>query len=265
MHGEIAYLLPCLGRIERDEQAGGPQVVSMESSVAHFHGSRGRAPPASPQLKSEPAIVAGLARATLGEGGSVPWEQWTADYDLIRAAIERTFPATFGGYAARMFQPGGVPRPLAARERRWNTRSGKANFIVPTRLFAGHGTGFSADDDRVLQLTTLRSNDQFNTTIYGFDDRFRGVRGTRSVVFMNPADVHRLGLEPGASVDLRTAIDDGIERRVAGLRVVPYDIPPGCVAAYYPEINPLVPLSHRDVKSRTPGYKAVPVTVSRSA
>lgn len=262
VHGEVSYLLPCLGRIEIDEQATGPQAVSMESSVAHFHGSKGHVKPASPHLRSEPAIVAGIARATLGGGGSVPWEDWTGDYGLVRKAIEETFPATFGGYSEKMFEPGGVTRPLAARERKWNTRTGKANFIVPERMFSGHGEGYA--EDEVLQLTTIRSNDQFNTTIYGYHDRFRGVSGTRLVVFMNKADIARKGFEAGDHVDLTTASSDGIERIVRNLRIVPYDIPAGCVAAYYPETNPLVPLSHHDAKAHTPGYKAIPVTMSRS-
>ena len=257
----MAYLLPCLGRIEIDEQATGAQAVSIEDSLAHFHGSRGRAKPASAHLRSEPAIVAGIARATLAENPRIPWEQWVGDYGKVRAAIEATFPATFAGLDAKMFQPGGLARPLAARERKWNTRSGKANFIVPTRLFAGDEASF--EQPGVLQLTTLRSNDQFNTTVYGYDDRFRGVRGTRMVVFMNAADIAGGGFADGDSVTLSTALGDGVERRVAGLRIVAYNIPKGCVGAYFPEINPLVPLSHHDAKAHTPAYKAIPERFAR--
>jgi molybdopterin-dependent oxidoreductase alpha subunit len=262
VHGEIAYLLPCLGRIEIDQQETGPQAVSMESSLAHFHGSRGQVKPASPQLRSEPAIIAAIAEATLEPNPKVPWRQWVGDYATIRAAIEQTWPATFKGLDQKMFEPGGLTRPLAARERKWNTRSGKANFIVPTQLFAGHVESFGQDG--VMQLITLRSNDQFNTTVYGYDDRFRGVKGTRMVVFMNPADLAATGLAADELVDLTTAIEDGVERVVRGLRIVAYDIPPGCIGAYYPEANPLVPLSHHDTKAHTPAYKAVPVRVSRS-
>ena len=263
LHGQIAYLLPCLGRIEIDEQAGGRQAVSMESSLAHFHGSRGQVKPASPHLLSEPAIVAGIAKATLGDNSRAPWDEWVADYGKVRHAIERTWPATFKGLDEKMFQPGGIPRPLAARERKWNTRSGKANFIAPTQMFAGRTDSF--DQPGVMQLVTLRSNGQFNTTVYSYEDRFRGVKGTRMVVFMNPADVERLGLAKDDFVDLTTAIEDGVSRVVRGLRIVPYDIPEHCIGAYYPEANPLVPLGHHDSKAMTPAYKAIPVRVSRSS
>ena len=262
LHGEIAYLLPCLGRIEIDEQAGGRQAVSMESSLAHFHGSRGQVKPASPHLLSEPAIVAGIAKATLGDNPRAPWDEWVADYGKVRQAIEKTWPATFKGLDEKMFQPGGIPRPLAARERKWNTRSGKANFVTPTQMFAGRVDSF--DQPGVMQLVTLRSNGQFNTTVYSYEDRFRGVKGTRMVLFMNPADVERLGLAKDDFVDLTTAIDDGISRVVRGFRIVPYDIPEHCIGAYYPEANPLVPLGHHDTKALTPAYKAIPVRVSRS-
>jgi len=264
VHGEIAYLLPCLGRTEIDRQASGPQAVSIESSVAMFHGSRGVVQPASPDLRSEPWIVAHLAKATLDGKGRVPWDAWVANYASVRDAIEATYPSTFARFNARLFEPGGFARPVPARERRWNTPNGKANFITPSRLFAGMQApaGNAADD--VLQLTTLRSNDQFNTTIYGYSDRFRGVEGTRMVVFMNAGDVGRLGLHAGQSVDLHTAVDDGVLRVVHGLRIVPYDIPAGCAAGYFPECNPLMPLWHHDPESKVPGYKAVPVRVSAS-
>ncbi|TCS07479.1 MULTISPECIES: FdhF/YdeP family oxidoreductase [unclassified Rhizobium] len=260
IHGEIAYLLPCLGRLEIDKQASGPQAVSIESSVAHFHGSRGRAAPASPELLSEPAIIAGLAKATLAES-SVPWDRWVADYSEIRDAIERTYPETFKGFNQRLFQPGGIPRPLPARERRWVTPNGKANFITPPRLFPQFGI---VEDESVLHLATLRSNDQFNTTIYGYSDRFRGVDGTRRVVFLNAADIARLGFVDGDRVDLSTAIEPETKRMILGFRIVAYDIPKGCCAAYYPEANPLFPLSHHDEKAKTPAYKLLPVRLSRS-
>ncbi|MBA3897524.1 MAG: FdhF/YdeP family oxidoreductase [Sphingomonadaceae bacterium] len=262
VHGEVAYLLPCLGRIEIDEQATGPQAVSMESSLAHFHGSRGHVKPASQHLRSEPAIVAGIAKATLDANPKVPWDAWVGDYARVRDAIESTYPATFSRFNARLFEPGGVARPLAARERKWNTRSGKANFIVPTQLFAGMESSFGQEG--VLQLTTLRSNDQFNTTVYGYNDRFRGVKGTRMVVFMNAADIERMGFVADEFVDLTTALDDGVERVVPGLRIVAYDIPEGCCGAYFPEANPLVPLSHHDSQAHTPAYKAIPVRIVRS-
>ncbi len=263
IHGAIAYLLPCLGRLEIDEQATGPQAVSMESSVAHFHGSRGRAKPASPELRSEPAIIAGLAQATLQGKGAAPWKEWVDDYATIRDAIERTYPETFKDFNKRMFQPGGFPRPLPARERKWVTANGKANFITPPRLFPEFRVRES--DANLLHLTTLRSNDQFNTTVYGYSDRFRGIDGTRLVVFMNPIDIERLGFEAGDAVKLVTAISDGRERSISGLRIVSYDIPAGCCAAYYPEANPLFPLDHHDAVAKTPGYKLLPVYVRWAA
>ena len=260
VHGEIAYLLPCLGRIEVDEQASGPQAVSMESSIAHFHGSRGRAKPASAELLSEPAIVAGLAKATLRES-KVPWDGWVGNYAEIRDAIERTYPETFKDFNKRMFKPGGIARPLPARERKWVTKSGRANFITPEKLFPEFAT---ADRPDVLHLSTVRSNDQFNTTIYGYSDRFRGVEGTRRIVFMNASDIERLGFVDGEIVDVTTAIDDNIVRKVSSLQIVSYNIPKGCCAAYFPETNPLFPLSHHDPKSKTPSYKLLPVRLSRS-
>jgi anaerobic selenocysteine-containing dehydrogenase len=161
-----------------------------------------------------------------------------------------------------MFQPGGIPRPIAARERKWATRSGKANFIVPAQLFAGDVESFGREG--ALQLLTVSSNGQFNTTVYSDVDRFRGVRGTRKVVFMNEADMASRGLHADDLVDLTTAIDDGVVRQVKAFRVVPYNIPPGCAGAYFPEANPLVPLSHHDRKALTPAYKATPVRVARS-
>jgi molybdopterin-dependent oxidoreductase alpha subunit len=263
VHGEVAYLLPCLGRIEIDEQASGPQSVSMESSLAHFHGSNGQVKPASPHLLSEPAIVAGIAKATLAPNPKVPWDDWVGDYSKVRDAIEKTWPATFKGLNEKMFHPGGLTRPLGARERKWATRSGKANFIVPTQMFAGHVGSFGQEG--VLQLVTLRSNGQFNTTVYSYEDRFRGVKGTRMVVFMNEADMARYGLRKDDMVDLTTAMETDIPRAVRGFRVVPYNIPEGCIGAYFPEANPLVPLSHHDKKAITPAYKATPVRVTPSA
>ena len=263
VHGQAAYLLPCLGRIEIDRQESGPQVVTIESSLAQFHASHGLREPASPHLLSEHAIIAGLATATVGGDARIPWDAWVKDYRLIRAEMEALWPATFKGLEEHKDRPGGIARPVAARERKWNTRSGKANFLTPKHLFAGDTESFGQAG--VLQLITLRSNDQFNTTVYGYRDRFRGVEGTRRVVFMNAADIAAHGLRDGMSVDLETVSADGIARAVRGFRLVVYDIPRGSVGAYFPEANPLVPLGHHDRKALTPAYKAIPVRISASA
>lgn len=184
------------------------------------------AKPASPDLLSAPRIVAEIAKATLPVNAKVRWDQWVADYARIRHAIEVTYPDDLRSFNERMWQPGGFHRPVAARERRWKTKTGKANFTVPQSLEAD--LGIAANDRDILTLMTVRSNDQFNTTIYGYYDRFRGVRGTRMVLFMNRGDIVRLHLEEGDTVTLTTAVDDGVVRQVSCLRVTPYDIPEGC-------------------------------------
>jgi anaerobic selenocysteine-containing dehydrogenase len=217
----------------------------------------GKAEPASPELLSETRIVAEFARRTLAPNPKVPWEGWANDYATIRDAIERTYPEQFKDFNRRMWQPGGFHRPNSARERVWKTDTGKANFILPPSLTA---TGFDDAPNR-FRLMTMRSNDQFNTTIYGYDDRFRGIEGTREVVLMNRDDIARLGLRDGQSVKLVSDAGDGIDREVGGLRVVAFDIPRGCVGGYYPECNPLIPLSHHALYSKTPAAKSVPVRV----
>ena len=255
--GTTAYLLPCMGRSEIDRQATGRQVVSVEDSSTCIHGSRGIIEPASPDLKSELAIVAELAHATVGEKSTVPWLDWKDDYALVREAIERTYPDQFKDYNARMWEPGGFPRPVPARERVWTTENGLANFFVPDTMHACL-PDLPAD---ALQLMTIRSNDQFNTTVYGYDDRFRGISGTREVVLMNKADIARFNLTSGQHVTLETAVDDGVLRQVPKLQVIEYDIPVGCAAAYYPECNPLMPLWHHAEESFVPAAKSIPVRI----
>jgi molybdopterin-dependent oxidoreductase alpha subunit len=258
--GEVTYILPCLGRIEIDQQATGPQAVAIEDSTACIHGSKGIAKPASPDLLSEPRIVAELAKATLPPNPKVPWDNWVSDYARVRNAIEETYPEDFRAFNERMWKPGGFHRPIAARERRWKTKTGKANFVVPQSLKAD--LGIAENDRDIFKLMTVRSNDQFNTTVYGYYDRFRGVRGTRMVLFMNRNDIARLSLEEGDMVTLTTAVDDGVMRQVSGLRVTPYDIPEGCCAAYYPECNPLIPVWHYADKSKVPAAKSIPIRIA---
>jgi molybdopterin-dependent oxidoreductase alpha subunit len=258
-HGEVSYILPSLGRIEVDKQASGRQPVSMEDSTGCMHGSWGQVTPASETLLSEPRIIAELAKAAAPGRSTIPWDEWVGDYSKIRDAIAATYPDIFHDFNARLFKPGGFHRPLAARERKWNTKTGKANFIVPKSLTTDIDT--APDDRDIVQLITLRSNGQFNTTIYSYDDRFRGIHGSRAVVLMHRNDIDRFGLEEGIPVTLSTAVDDGVERQVAGLRVVAYDIPEGCIASYYPECNPLLPLWHHEEKSKVPAAKSIPVRV----
>ncbi|MEW6254662.1 MAG: FdhF/YdeP family oxidoreductase [Pseudomonadota bacterium] len=259
VHGRNALILPCLGRTEVDLQASGPQEVTVEDSMSMVHASRGRNQPASDDLKSEPAIIAGLARATLGSRSKVNWEALVADYGLIREEIEAVFPI-FQGYNARIREPGGFHLKSLARERIWATPSGKANFLVTEGLCEDPQVG----GDDVLWLTTIRSHDQYNTTLYSLSDRYRGVYGQRDVIFVGAAEMARRGLKADDRVDLVTVSQDGIERAVRGFRVVPYAFPEGSCAAYYPETNPLVPLYAHDPQSFTPSSKGVPVRLVKS-
>jgi molybdopterin-dependent oxidoreductase alpha subunit len=263
IHGEVMYLLPCLGRTELDEQASGPQAVTVEDSTSCIHGSLGLQPPASSHLLSEIAIVARLAKATLPPNPKIDWDAWTADYGLVRDAIAESYPKDFYDFNGRMWQPGGFHRNLPARHREWKTKTGKANFVTPTGLDADPDTPWG--DPQVLRLITLRSNDQFNTTIYGYNDRFRGVHGTRMVVLMHRNDIDRLRLREGDTVKLVTAADDGVERELRGLTIIAYDIPQGCIGGYYPECNVLVPLWHHAERAKVPAAKAVPVRVFADA
>jgi len=251
------WILPCLGRSEEDWQDTGRQTVTMEDSFSHIYGSVGKATPASRHLLSEPAIVAGIATAVLPENVNVPWTKWVGNYSLIRNAIENTYPDKFANYDERMHQPGGFWKGNPASHRQWETESGRAEFNVPRALNAA---GF-ADRDGRFRLITLRSNDQFNTTVYGYDDRFRGIRGTRQVAMMNRDDLAALGLKDGDTIALESDADDGVDRVVEGLRVVEYNIPAGCIGGYYPELNVLIPVEHHALESHVPAGKSVPVRI----
>lgn len=252
--GDGAWLLPCLVRAELDMQDSGPQSVSVEDSLSHIHGSCGRHPVAAAGILSEPAIISGLAQATLPPNPAVDWPAWVADYGRIRDLIQSVYPDQFADFNARLFQRGGFYRGNPVRERSWKTESGKAEFTLPQGLSA-------LDGDHDLTLITLRSNDQFNTTIYGHRDRLRGLQGDRNVVLISRRDIARFGLEAGQRVGLASTVADGVTRRVDGLAVVPYDLPPGCIAAYYPEANALVAAGSHDLRSGTPAYKGVPVRI----
>ena len=251
--GKRALILPCLGRTEADVQNSGPQFVSVENSMGAVHASRGKLEPASPHLKSEPAIVAELAQAVLGESSGLNWRALAENYDFIRARIERVVPG-FEDYNERVRLPEGFYLPNAARERQWKTRNGKANFSVhriePLQL--------EADE---LLMMTIRSHDQYNTTIYGMDDRYRGVYNERRVIFMNAADIKTRGLAAGDKVDITSSYAG--QTRVAPLFiVVQYDIPQGCAATYFPETNVLVSVDDVADKSNTPASKSVKIRVA---
>ena len=257
--GKAALLLPCLGRTELDMRAGVRQSVTVEDSMSMVHASRGLNPPASEHLLSEPAIVAGIATATFGQDPLIDWPGLADDYDAIRDLIARVFPAAFEGYNDKVRVPGGFRLPVAPSDRVWKTATGKANFLV----FDPRGGDPRRGDPDVLILTTLRSNDQYNTTIYGHNDRYRGVFGRRDVVFANPDDMARMGLAEGDLIDLGAAFDESGERVVRAFTIVARDIPPGCLAAYYPETNVVIALDDHDQRSGTPAYKSAPVRVRR--
>ena len=257
INGEMAYLLPCLGRSEEDIQESGPQSVTMEDSLSMIHGSVGKRKPASEHLLSELAIVAGIAKATLPPKPTIKWDEWVGDYGKVRDLIEATYPDKFKDFNARMFTPGGFFKGNQARERIWKTESGKAQFTTPTTLSA---MGVPDKPGR-YRLITMRSNDQFNTTIYGYSDRLRGIEGTRDVLLMSPNEIAAAGLQQGQVVSLVSDADDGVHRQVDGLTITPFDLPDGCLGAYYPEMNPLVPLWYHDKLSKTPAAKGVPVRI----
>jgi molybdopterin-dependent oxidoreductase alpha subunit len=254
------YVLPVLGRTELDLQASGRQSITVEDSMSMVHASSGKLKPASEYLLSEPAIIARLAMATL-PASKVAWKELIADYDRIRDLIEQTV-AGFKDYNARIRTPGGFRMPLPPTERVWPTPSGKAMFSV-------YG-GVKEDADvfgarNVLRLITLRSHDQYNTTIYALDDRYRSVFGRRDILFMNEDDLAERGLEHGDLVDIETVTSSARQLRLKNVTAIAYNIAKGSVGAYYPEANVLVPLDFLDKESGTPSYKSVPVHVLRSA
>ncbi|HZN06630.1 MAG TPA: FdhF/YdeP family oxidoreductase [Pyrinomonadaceae bacterium] len=250
--GERALILPCLGRTEIDVQGSGPQFVSTENSMGVVQMSRGSLAPASNELLSEPQIVARLARATLEHRTTVDWEELAADYDKIRDAIERVVPG-FENYNTRVREPGGFYLPNAARKRVFNTASGKAAFTI-------HGLPeHDLAPDQYLMMT-IRSHDQFNTSVYSANDRYRGISNGRRVVFLNREDMAADGLRERQSVDIVSHFE-GEERIAREFEVVPYDIPRRCAATYFPEANVLVPVRNVAEKSNTPVSKSVVISI----
>jgi len=257
--GKHNYLLPVLGRTELDVQASGPQAVTVEDSMSMVHASRGSLNPASPHLKSEPALVAGLARATL-PNSVVDWEKMIGDYSYIRDAIEAVFP-DFENFNERIKKPGGFHLPIPASQRVWKTPSGRAQFKVMQGINENPRSLKCHD----LVLTTLRSHDQYNTTLYGLNDRYRGVTGRRDVLFMNADEAEKRQLRVGDQVNIVALDHEGnpTSRRMNNLTVVVIDMAPGSAGAYYPEANVLVPLASHDSQSGIPAYKSVPIALER--
>ncbi len=246
--GDRALILPCLGRTEIDEQAGGRQFVTVENSMGIVHRSRGKLPPASDHLLSEPAIVAGMANATLGDDSKIPWSELIADYDTIRDLIEDVIDG-FEFYNKRVRKPGGFALPNPAREGDFETDTGDAKFTV-------HPIPEHELDDGQYLMMTIRSHDQFNTTIYTDNDRYRGIKNARRVVMLNPLDIENAGLAEGQPVDLVSRYD-GTERVAPDFKVVAYDMPRRSAATYFPEANVLVPIDEYAHRSHTPASKSI--------
>jgi molybdopterin-dependent oxidoreductase alpha subunit len=258
--GKRALILPCLGRTEIDRQKSGPQFVSVENSMGVVTSSEGKLSPSSESLKSEVAIICGLAKATLkntkNKSCHIDWEALAANYDLIRDSIARVVPG-FDDFNKRIRIPSGFCLPHAVRdERKFKTKTGKANFIVYPL------TKTELPDKRYL-LMTIRSHDQFNTTIYGLNDRYRGISQGRRVLFMNEEDMKEAMLSSGMLVDIQSHFA-GKTRSVSQFTLVSYAIPRTCLAAYFPETNPLVPIDSIADYSNTPTYKSIVVSLSKS-
>ncbi len=274
VYGREALILPCLGRTEIDLQAGSPQAVTVEDSMSMVHLSSGMNAPASEHLLSEPAIVARLAAATLPDS-TIPWLALIEDYDRIRDHIAKVIPG-FEDFNARVRHPGGFHLHHPGRDRVFPTSLGKARFFAhplleerpslglwPPSPRAGGEGGQRPGEEPLLQLMTVRSHDQYNTTVYSGNDRYRGVHGLRRVCFISRGDLDVLDFADGEMVDLVSVWDDG-ERIARDFRLVEYDIPAGCLASYFPETNALVPLGNHAERARTPASKSIPVYLRRA-
>jgi molybdopterin-dependent oxidoreductase alpha subunit len=253
--GRQAFILPCLGRTEIDLQNDVPQKVTVEDSMSMVHTSEGVNNPASEYLLSEPAIVSCMAIASL-PNTKIDWEGLVSNYDRIRDQIERVLPA-FKNFNERLKHPGGFYLGNTARERKWNTSTGKANFITAALPILSTKPG-------QIRLMTIRSHDQYNTTIYGLDDRYRGIKGERKVIFLNESDMRKKNIVSGDLLNIFSFASDGIRRTANGFKAIPYNIPEGCAAAYFPEANVLVPLNSVADKSHTPTSKFIEIEIERA-
>lgn len=256
VHGRDALILPVISRSEVIRTAAGEQFVTIEDSMSKVTASRGVLAPASPHLLPEVEIVCRMALATLPDS-KVSWASYIHDYDLIRDKIAAVYPDIYRGFSERIKAPQGFHLDVPPRRLVWPTHNGKANFL----LLPGLAVNVPVADPSMLRLATVRSHDQFNTTIYSNNDRYRGVYNDRMVLFMNAEDRAARGLDSGSSIALETITDDGVRRRVDGLTVLDYPMPRGAVAGYYPELNPLLPLEYFDRISGTPAAKSIPVRV----
>jgi molybdopterin-dependent oxidoreductase alpha subunit len=250
--GKTALILPCLARSEKDESNGIIQLVSTENAMGIVQSSKGVLPPCSPHLKSEPDIVAGIARNTLTETKTL-WKSWAANYDEVREVIEKVIPG-FQDFNTRLRKKGGFILPNSLREKTFPTPSGKAQFTI-------NEVPDLSLPDRSFRMMTIRSHDQFNTSIYGLIDRYRGIKNDRKIVMMNKKDMDTLGLKPKQKVNLSNPFSPDT-LQLSGFSVVPYPIPKGCIATYFPEANALISIQHTAKTSQTPIYKSSIITVS---
>ncbi len=254
IHGKTGLILPCLGRTEKDVQINGEQFVTVENSMGVVHSSKGVLKPVSYDLLSEPAIVGNLAKMTLAGRTKIDWQGMVDNYDLIRDAIEKVIPG-FEDYNERVRKPGGFYLPNGARDRKFNTASGKANFsVLPSRPWTL--------GEKEFLMMTIRSHDQYNTTIYGLDDRYRGIINERRVVLINEKDLRKMDLKAGDIVDIKSVFN-GKKRFANKFMLVTYPIPEGCIATYFPEANTLVPIDQFAKGSKTPASKSVLVTLHK--
>ncbi|MBS1002029.1 FdhF/YdeP family oxidoreductase [Acetobacter persici] len=256
VHGKDALILPVIARSEIDRTSVGEQFVTIEDAMSNVTSSRGVLEPASPDLRAEVEIVCRIARATLPDS-DIPWESYIEDYDLIREKIAQVYPEIYEDFLNKIKDPKGFHLDIPPRRRVWKTSTGKANFLT----ILGLAVDSDVADPDMLRLSTIRSHDQYNTTIYSNSDRYRGVYNDRMVLFLNATEREERGLKKHARVALETISRDGVRRRVEGLTVLDYPMPRGSVAGYYPELNPLLPLSHFDDISGTPAAKSIPVRI----
>ncbi|MGB1226611.1 MAG: FdhF/YdeP family oxidoreductase [Poseidonibacter sp.] len=254
--GEEALILPCLGRTELDIQQHGVQSITVEDSMSMVHSSKGKNIPITRDIKSEPAIIAGIANATLGNE-KVDFLDLISDYSKIREKIEEVLPS-FNSYNKAIKKPGGFELYNSAKNRVWETATKKANFII------NQAPNLKLEDKH-LSLMTMRSHDQFNTTVYGTNDRYRGIENKRKIIFLNEKDIKSLGLKNKDIVNIQSHSKDNIKREVFNFEIIAYDIKQGCAAAYFPEATPLVSIEHFDNKSFTPSYKFIDITLTKAS